>query len=350
MYEAFFDLKIRPFSAAPNPAEYFPAAGHEDGLALLKCFVHDDDGVAVLSGSPGIGKTLTVQRLLAGLKPDRRAVFLAQTHHRTVAELLQAILFELSLDYETGGEGSLRLRLTRHVAQKFAGGERMILALDEAHNLTIEQLEELRLLGNLESRGRKALQVVLVGQPKLLATLERPECEALRQRVAVAAKLGPFESEEIGDYIHACFERAGGSADAVFTAAAIAEIGEQSAGVPRRINQLAHRALLLAFAHQSGTVDAPFVEAAAEQLLMGRPPAFGSVAASMEMEAEAPLSPVPSARPASPPAPSPSFPTSPAHVVEVGADYPSVAAPDVHAAEPRADKDWPAKGRRLFAR
>jgi type II secretory pathway predicted ATPase ExeA len=319
MYEAFFDLKSRPFASTPNTADYFAAASHEDALALLKCFVNDEDGVALVVGQPGIGKTLLGHRLLDILKPNQQPIFLTNTHSGSVSALLQSMLYDLSLPFEGADEQELRLRLTDFLMDRFATGGRTLLVADEAQHLSHDQLEELRLLTNLESRQRKAIQVVLFGQNKLSAMLEHPEMEALSQRIAVVARMAPFEPEETVEYIHACVDRAGGAAESIFTANAMAEIVDRSCGVPRRINQLGHRALLLAYAHQSGTVDAPYVEAAADQLLLPRASRPVSVH-HLESTLEAPVETKP---PADADEPLPSD----AHYFEVGAEWPQVSPP-----------------------
>jgi len=314
MYEAYFDLKRRPFPNTPNPADYFPGGGHEEAFKLLTGFLADGDGIALVVGSAGCGKTLLGHRLLDVLRPTQQPIFLTNNHTATVAALYQAILYDLSLPFEGASEQELRLRVTDFLMERFSEGERTVLLIDEAQHLCETQMEELRLLTNLESRRQKAIQVVLLAQPKLAVTLERPDHELMSQRVGVVARLAPFTSDEVLEYIHAQLERAGGSADAIFTAGALVELCERSAGVPRRINQLAHRAMLLAFGLQAGAVDAEHVSAAADQLLLPR-----SRRGLVVHHSEAVLESA-SPRRFTVPDPLVDSPVGPSHVFEVGAD------------------------------
>lgn len=267
MYQKFFDLKRRPFATTPDTTGYYPAPGHEETLALLKYCVREGDGIGVLVGAPGTGKTFLCHLLLDTLSPNQSPVFITNTHMSSVHSMLQAIAYDLTLPFEGMGEQELRLRLTDFLMERFANGGKTLFFVDEAQHLSIEQLEELRMLTNLEGRDDKAVQVLIAGQNKLLQTLDSPDMEAFRQRIAVVARLSAFDAEQTVEYIRAQINRAGGLADSVFTANAMSEICEHSQGIPRRINQLCHRALLLAYANESGTVDTPFVEAAAAQLL-----------------------------------------------------------------------------------
>jgi type II secretory pathway predicted ATPase ExeA len=321
MYEAYFDLKRRPFSNTPNPADYFPGGGHDEAFKLLNGFLADGDGIALVVGAAGVGKTLLGHRLLDVLKPMQQPIFLTNSHTATISGLYQAILYDLSLQYQGLSEQELRLRVTDFLMERFSQGERTVLIIDEAQHLSEEQVEELRLLSNLESRRQKAIQVVLLAQPKLAATLERPDHEAMSQRVGVVARLTSFTSDEILEYVHHQLERAGGSADAVFTASALVELCERSVGIPRRINQLAHRAMLLAFGMQAGAVDAEHVSSAADQLLLPRS-RRGLVVHHSEavLESSTP-------RRFTIPDPLVETPPSPAHVLEVGADFGSA---DIH--------------------
>ena len=268
MYEEFFDLKRRPFGCTPDPTDYYPSAMHEEALALLRSCIDEGEGIAVLLGEPGVGKTLLCRMLLDAIEPSRSAVVITNTHMSSVQSLLQSILYDLSIPYEDLGEQELRLRLADLVMDRFGQASGTLLLVDEAQNLSAEQLEELRLMTNLEGRLSKAVQVVLLGQPDLGRTLQAQTTDRFRQRIGVVAQLGPLDEEQVIEYVRARIGAAGGSADSIFTANALCEICARSMGIPRRINQICHRSLLLAFAHESGTVDAQYVEAAMSQLWM----------------------------------------------------------------------------------
>lgn len=267
MYERFFGLSRRPFASTPDPAAYVPLPSHEEAMALLKCCVNDGDGIGLLVGPPGTGKTLLCQLLLREIGPGHSPVLVNNPHRGSVRDLLQAILYDLSLSFERLDEQELRLKLTQFLLDRYGQGRHTLLVIDEAQNLTKEQLEEVRLLTNLEGNGDRAVQVLLVGQEKLIEHLQGEGMEGVRQRVAVVARLRPLDVEQTPEYIRARLQWAGGSADSIFSAAAVSEIHDRSDGVPRRIHQLCHRAMLLAFAGDSGTIDDWAVEAAASQLV-----------------------------------------------------------------------------------
>ena len=271
MYEGFFELSGRPFPATPDVGAYFPAAAHEEALTLLKCVMNDGEAVGVLLGAPGIGKTLLCHQLIDALDPMLSLVFLNNVNNPSIESLLQAILHDLSLPFEQGNEQALRLRLTDFLMERFSQGGKTIIFIDEAQNLSAAQLEELRLLTNLEGRSEKAVQILLIGQERLAQTLAHESLAGLCQRIAVTARLRPLTDDETMEYVRAHIARRGGAADSIFTASALSEICEYASGIPRRINQICHRALTLAFAHQCGTIDGEYVHMAASQLFLLKP-------------------------------------------------------------------------------
>jgi type II secretory pathway predicted ATPase ExeA len=273
MYEAHFGLHRRPFRSTPDSEYYYPATGHERALAGLLDALAADEGVVALTGEPGTGKTLLCHRLLERLGPETASIFLTHSHFSGRAGLLQAILYDLSQPYEGRGEQELRLALIDYLLKNYGGGRRAVLVIDEAHHLTPDLLEELRLLGNLEGREGKAIQIVLVGQPKLLESLRRPQLASLSQRLAVRVRLDPLDLHESADYLVNQVRAAGARPEAIFSDEAIEAMTHAARGVPRLLNQAATRALTMA--HQSGiqTVDA---EVALEALaVLGLEPEIG---------------------------------------------------------------------------
>jgi type II secretory pathway predicted ATPase ExeA len=263
MYETHFGLRERPFRPTPDSACYYPATAHEHALARLLQAITDDEGLALLTGDPGTGKTLLCHRLVERLGADAASAFLTNSHVAGRAGLLQAILYELSLPYEGRGEQELRLALTDHLLQNCAAGRRTVLVMDEAQHLGPELLEELRLLANLEGRRAKAFQVVLVAQPALHETLSGPGLRALAQRLAVRVVLQPLGVEEAADYLLHQLRAVGGRPDRVISDEALELVARGTCGLPRLLNQAAHQALTLAFTAGASLVDA---EAALEAL------------------------------------------------------------------------------------
>jgi general secretion pathway protein A len=265
MYQTHFQLRQRPFPATPDPARYYPATSHERAIARLLDGLNDGEGVLLLTGPPGAGKTLLCHCLLERLGSGRSIVFVTNSHVGSRAGLLQALLYDLSLPYEGRGEQEMRLAVTDHLLRGYAEGQSTILVLDEAQHLTPDLLEELRLLGNLEARSGKAIQVVLVGQPGLLETLRRPELVALAQRVAIRAEVQPLALQEAADYLLHHVRVSGGRSERLFADEALELLSRQTRGVPRLLNQAAHQALLLAAEAGAAQVDA---EAAIEALAL----------------------------------------------------------------------------------
>jgi type II secretory pathway predicted ATPase ExeA len=250
-----FGLRQRPFPTTPDSSCYYPATGPEGALARLRQGLADGEAVLVLTGAPGMGKTLLSHCLVERLGPDARTSFLTHGHFRDRQALLQAILYDLSLPYEGRSEQELRLALTDHLLAGYREGRSMLLLVDEAQHLTPEHLEELRLLGNLEARGGRALQVLLIGQPALLETLRSPQLAALRQRVAVWTELEPLGVQEAADYLLHHLRRAGARPGAVIADEVLELLARATGGVPRLLNQAARQALALAV--EGGT---PFVD------------------------------------------------------------------------------------------
>jgi type II secretory pathway predicted ATPase ExeA len=263
MYEKRFGLARRPFPATPDGDRYYPATGHETALAVLQRGLADDEGTVLLLGMPGTGKSLLGQVLLDRLPEGRVTALLTNSHFPDRAALLQAVLYDLALPYADRGEQVLRLRLTDQMLKSCAAGKRTLLIVDEAQHLSADLLEELRLLTNLEAGSHKALQVVLIGQPAILDTLAQPALAALQQRLAVRCRLEPLGVEEACDYVHHHLRQAGARPEQVIDDAALEVLARGAGGVPRRLNQAAHQALLLADAGDLSCVDA---EAALEAL------------------------------------------------------------------------------------
>lgn len=259
MDRARFGFRHRPFPVTPDSSSYYPATTHEQALAQLLEAVTDGEGLALLTGEPGTGKSLVCHCLLERLGPDVTSAFLTNSHYADRSALFQAILFDLDQPYDGEGEQCLRLTLTDFLLKSFAQGKPTILVIDEAQHLGADLLEELRLLGNLEAGQGKALQVILAGQDELLGTLHSPELAALNQRLRVRSRLEPLGVEEAADYLRHQVRRAGGRPEDVFPEESVALLAQQTRGLPRLVNQAAHQALLLAEAAEADCVDVEMV-------------------------------------------------------------------------------------------
>jgi type II secretory pathway predicted ATPase ExeA len=251
-----FGLRQRPYPATPDGACYYPATTHEQALARLGDGLSEGEGILLLTGTPGTGKTLLGQLLVGRLGEETTTAFLTNSHFASRAALFQALLFDLGLPHTSRGEQDLRLELTDHLLKSFGAGRPVVVVVDEAQHLDTDLLEELRLLGNLESSAGKAVQVVLVGQPALVDRLALPALSGLQQRIGVRAVVEPLALQEAADYLLHHVRVAGGRPESVFTDEALELLARGSGGIPRVLNQVARRALAFAAEADAGQVDA----------------------------------------------------------------------------------------------
>ena len=191
-----FGLDRAPFRAAVDPDSYFPAASHEAALAAIIAGFARRDPIVLIDGPPGVGKSLVARKWLEHLLPDVPRVVVPSARAERPAELLQAILFDLGKPYQGLTEQELRLAATGHLLDSAAeSGYPTVVVLDEAQHLAQAALEELRLLGNLETRGGVAVFTLLVAQPTLRDLLGQPGYELVAQRVAVSGPIEPLTAE-----------------------------------------------------------------------------------------------------------------------------------------------------------
>lgn len=293
MYETHFGFRRRPFRSTPDSESYYPATTHERALARIQQAIRDDEGLMLLTGGPGTGKTLLCQALLDRLGPETVSVFLTNSHVGNRLGLFQAILYDLSLPYGGSNEQTLRLTLTDCLLENYGAGKRAVLLIDEAQNLSADLLEELRLLGNLESRQGKAVHVILCAQPAIWETISLPELASFRQRLAIRAELEPLGLHEAADYLMHQVRLAGGRPECLFTDEALEILARASQGIPRLLNQAGHQSFSLAFESEAPLVDAEIALEALGRLGLEPPtlcdePAFPVVAESDSDEPEVP--------------------------------------------------------------
>ena len=267
MYAEFFGLKQDPFSIAPDPRYLFMSERHREALAHLLYGIRGGGGFVLLSGEIGAGKT-TICRCFLEQIPEQCRVAYIFNPKLTVGDLLRTICREFHVEVTHEGTGPATIKdyldpFNEYLLQSHARGERNVLIIDEAQNLTPHVLEQLRLLTNLETRERKLLQIILIGQPELRDVLARPELEQLAQRVIARFHLGPLNEAETRQYIEHRMQVAGLRGPLPFSSQAIRRVHEIARGVPRRVNLLCDRALLGAYATNQARVDRSVVDKAA---------------------------------------------------------------------------------------
>jgi type II secretory pathway predicted ATPase ExeA len=264
VYWSHFGLERQPFRPAVDPDSYFPSPSHEEALAALAAGFARRDPVIVIDGKIGVGKSLVARKWLEHLLPDVPRVVLPSAHAERPAELLQAILFDLGKPYHGQTEQELRLSLTGHLLDVAAESiYPTALVLDEAQHISQLAIEELRLLGNLETRQGSAVFTVLVGQSTLREALRKPSYELFSQRVAIYTSVEPLTPGESADYIRHQLRAAGGEPEKLFDEDVMSLLTKACNGIPRVLNRAASLALQLSASVEAEQVD---VEAGLEAL------------------------------------------------------------------------------------
>jgi len=248
MYAQFYGFREKPFQLVPNPAFLYKSGRHLKALTYLEYGIKERVGFILLTGEVGSGKTTLIQYLLSRMGPRFDAAVIFNTHVNT-DELLAMIMSEFEL-VATGNRASDFETLNLFLIDCYQSRKQAFLIIDEAQNLSSEALEEVRMLSNLHSESHALLQIMLVGQPKLMNKLTQPAMRQFTQRIAVNYHLTGISREETAKYIAHRLKKAGGNPE-LFTPAAVDLIFEMSAGIPRVINLACQAALVYGFADQA---------------------------------------------------------------------------------------------------
>jgi general secretion pathway protein A len=271
MYKTFFNLQRNPFEITPDPAFMFPTQRHNEALAALYYGVQRRKGFVVMTGEVGTGKTLVVRCLLELL--NRQSVAYAYVFNSRLApeEFLRYVAGDLGIPAKGKSKGELLLDLSTYLVSRYQRKLTTVLVVDEAHHLSTEVLEEIRLLTNLETADQKLLQILLIGQPELDQKLDSVELRQLKQRISWRSYLNPLTKEETVGYIQRRMRIAGANSHcgSIFPAETVATIYRHSRGIPRLINTLCENVLINAYAKQSHSVTPAMVEEAAYDLRLG---------------------------------------------------------------------------------
>lgn len=247
MYEAFYGLKVKPFQLNADPAFYFDSKQHRRAKAYLEYGLHQNEGFIVVTGEIGAGKTTIVRCLLESLDKDKVVAAQIVSTQLDADDILRMVAAAYGVRFKDLAKADLILALEAFFVEITRRGKRCLLIIDEAQNLTPRAVEELRMLSNFQFQSHALLQTFLVGQPEFRAIMLSPQMEQLRQRVIAACHVGPLSSAETRDYIYHRLRCAGSKGEPKFDDAAHQVIFEASGGIPRRINAICDRLLLLGF-------------------------------------------------------------------------------------------------------
>lgn len=267
MYAAYFGLKENPFSLSPEPRYLFLSEKHRDALNCLIYGIQERKGFVLLSGDIGMGKTTICRSLLASMDHSVETALIFNTAVDEL-DLLETILGEYGIDIKEKSKTKKNYIdiLNEFLLKNFAAGKTAVLLIDEAQNLSHGVLEQIRMLSNLETETEKLIQIILIGQPEIKNTLMRPALRQLNERITVRYDLKPLSLPEVRDYIMHRLAIAQGPGSLIFTKGAFSLIYNFSEGIPRRINALCDRALLIAYTKNINKINRKIVRLAVHDI------------------------------------------------------------------------------------
>jgi general secretion pathway protein A len=263
MYKAFYNLQRNPFEISPDPSFLFPTKRHNEALAALYYGVRRHKGFVVMTGEVGTGKTLLVRCLLQLLNRNNVSYAYIFNSRLSPYEFLQYIAGDFGLSVSGKTKGELLLELSHYLIVRHQKQLTTVLVVDEAHHVSEEVLEEIRLLTNLETTQEKLLQILLVGQPELDQKLDSVQLRQLKQRIALRCHLQALDFEETRGYVHRRLQLAGNTAEravVLFPEATIERVHFHSQGIPRLVNTVCENALITSFAKKSPIVAPDTIE------------------------------------------------------------------------------------------
>jgi len=267
MYAAYFGLKENPFNLAPEPRYLYLSGHHRDALNCLIYGIKEKKGFVLITGGIGTGKTTVCRALLNSLDDAIETALIFNTAISDL-DLLETVLTEYGVSLN-GGPKTKKVyidALNDFLLKNFAAGKNAVLIIDEAQNLSHGVLEQIRMLSNLETEREKLIQIVLIGQPELNNTLILPAMRQLNERITVRHDLQRLAPGEVRSYIAYRLTIAGGPGSITFTAGALGQIYNYTEGIPRRINALCDRALLIAYSKSTARINRRLVKRAVRDI------------------------------------------------------------------------------------
>jgi putative secretion ATPase (PEP-CTERM system associated) len=298
MFDNFYGLTGKPFQLTPDPEFYFRSVTHRKALSYLGYGLAQGEGFIVITGEVGSGKSTLVAHMMESLDPAQVTVAQVVTSKLDGEEIVHVVARSFGLDIEGHDKATALTEIESFLHEEAREGRRCLLVMDESQNLTVSALEELRMLSNFQLGNHPLLQTLLLGQPEFRSTLQSdPGLEQLRQRVIAAHHLEPMQKGEIEPYIIHRLKIVGWDGNPAFDQRVFAELYEASGGIPRRINQIANRLLLLGAVEERNRIDAAMLQNVLSEMAAER--AFPAAAPSPMPEVEKSFEPV-KAMPATP--------------------------------------------------
>ena len=265
MFEGFFGLAENPFNLTPDPRFLFFSDVHREALSHLQYGIEQRKGFVLITGEVGTGKTTLCRSLLATLSPKTRTALILNPSLSDV-ELLQTINQDFGISCSSSSRKELLDQLYDFLIDVFVQGENAVLIIDECQNLTPEVLEQIRLLSNLETEKEKLLQIIMIGQPELVKMLQSPNLRQINDRIVLRYHLWPLTRSETADYLRHRLEVSGAFRSDIFTHRALWKIYRYSGGLPRRVNAIAERSLLIAYLKGRKKITGSIVAEAQDEL------------------------------------------------------------------------------------
>ena len=265
MYESYYGLDSKPFQLTPDPSFFFASKWHKRAMSYLQYGLSQAEGFIVITGDIGTGKTTIANSLLAEIEDDIVAAQIV-TPKLNPDELVKMVASKFDLKTEGKTKADILKDLEVYLFQLHKQGRRALLLVDEAQNLPLETIEELRMLSNFQAAGKPLLQSFLLGQEELQPILRAPNMEQFRQRIVASCHLAPLTDTETVSYIEYRMQHAGWQGDSLLSDGAYDRIYQFTHGVPRKINTLMDRILLFGFLEELETLDEQAVESVVKEV------------------------------------------------------------------------------------
>jgi len=267
MFHDFYGLTGKPFQLTPDPAFYFRSVTHRKALSYLGYGLAQGEGFIVVTGEVGAGKSTLVAHLMSTVDPQRLVVGQIVTSKLDDEEVVHVVAQSFGLDVDGHDKASALGAIEGFLHDQARAGKRCLLVVDESQNLSVPALEELRMLSNFQLGNHPLLQTLLLGQPEFRVTLQSsPDLEQLRQRVIAAHHLEPMEKGEIEPYIVHRLEKVGWNGNPAFDQRVFLELYDASGGIPRRVNQIVNRLMLLGAVEERTRIDSAMLKAVLDEM------------------------------------------------------------------------------------